>query len=301
FLGSGLDAFPAAWIPQLLAPTQDDTADFVSPHYVRAPHEGAITRSIVYPMFRAMYGWRVRQPASGEFAASARLQTHLLDQGFWDAEHAESGIDLWIASASATGGFRLAEAEFGPRPPGLRTVVPDLSDTIAQVVGALFADLEVHDAMWQRVRGSTAVPATGTPPATPLADPDLDPARLIDAFRLGYDGLRDVWAWIVPPRTMLYFKRLAAAGPETFRVEDDVWAGAIYDFAVAYRGRTMPRDHLLRALTPLYLGWLASFLLEMHGHSAADADGRIERLCATFEARKPYLVSRWRWPDRFRV
>jgi len=26
---------------------------------------------------------------------------------------------------------------------------------------------------------------------------------------------------------------------------------------------------------------------------------RIEALCLRFEAEKPYLIARWRWPDRF--
>jgi hypothetical protein len=26
---------------------------------------------------------------------------------------------------------------------------------------------------------------------------------------------------------------------------------------------------------------------------------RIERLALAYEAQKPYLISRWRWPDRF--
>jgi glucosylglycerate synthase len=26
---------------------------------------------------------------------------------------------------------------------------------------------------------------------------------------------------------------------------------------------------------------------------------RLERLCVAYENGKPYLLSRWRWPDRF--
>ena len=29
-------------------------------------------------------------------------------------------------------------------------------------------------------------------------------------------------------------------------------------------------------------------------------DARIDRLCTVFETQKPYLISRWRWPERFR-
>ena len=62
----------------------------------------------------------------------------------------------------------------------------------------------------------------------------------------------------------------------------------------------MPREHLLRSLTPLYSGWLASFARQMQGADATAVDERIERLCLAFETEKRYLISRWRWPERFR-
>jgi hypothetical protein len=79
----------------------------------------------------------------------------------------------------------------------------------------------------------------------------------------------------------------------------------VYDFALRHRLRTISRDHLLRSFTPLYLGWIASYALEIQtaGTGEADArgnaDSRIERLSKAFEESKSYLVSRWRWPDRF--
>jgi hypothetical protein len=73
----------------------------------------------------------------------------------------------------------------------------------------------------------------------------------------------------------------------------------VFDFALGYRLRTMNRDHLLRAFTPLYLAWAASFATEMQEARADEAERRLEALCLAFEAEKPYLISRWRWPDRF--
>ena len=63
--------------------------------------------------------------------------------------------------------------------------------------------------------------------------------------------------------------------------------------------RVISRTHLLGALTPLYLGWVASYALEVANCSAADAEQRLERLARAYEDGKPYLLSRWRWPDRF--
>jgi len=61
----------------------------------------------------------------------------------------------------------------------------------------------------------------------------------------------------------------------------------------------MPHEHLLGALTPLYLGWLASFVEQTRG--ALDIDHRLEQLGEAFEMKKPYLIAGWRWPERFRA
>jgi glucosylglycerate synthase len=63
----------------------------------------------------------------------------------------------------------------------------------------------------------------------------------------------------------------------------------------------LPRDHLLRSLVPLYSGWLASFILQVRDASLEAVDQRVEDLCAAFELQKPYLISRWRWPERLRT
>ena len=104
---------------------------------------------------------------------------------------------------------------------------------------------------------------------------------------------------VMPPATLLELKKMARLTEDDFRMSDDVWARIIYDFAVGYHMRIIDRAHLLRAMTPLYLGWVASFVLEMQNASFEDADERLERMCRAFEAQKRYLISRWRWPDRF--
>jgi hypothetical protein len=53
-------------------------------------------------------------------------------------------------------------------------------------------------------------------------------------------------------------------------------------------------------LTPLYSGWLASFVLQTSGASPQTVDAQLEQLCLAFEAEKRHLISRWRWPERLR-
>ncbi len=97
---------------------------------------------------------------------------------------------------------------------------------------------------------------------------------------------------MLPPQTLLGLKRLTTTAPASFAMTDALWVRIVYDFVLAHRLRTINRSHLLGSLTPLYLAWVASHLLQAK-------PGATEDLARAFEADKPYLVSRWRWPDRF--
>jgi hypothetical protein len=55
----------------------------------------------------------------------------------------------------------------------------------------------------------------------------------------------------------------------------------------------MDRDHLIKSMTPLYLGRTASFVLETQNSTAADVENKIELLCLEYENQKPYLMERW--------
>jgi hypothetical protein len=188
----------------------------------------------------------------------------------------------------------------GTRGSAPRVVPADLSTTLMQVVGALCDDLEHRADVWQRVRGSVGIPAFGTVPAAAPQAPALNIDGLIDSFRLGYRELREVWTWVLPPRTIVELRKLTEAGPDNFQFGDRFWASIVYDFALGYMLRVLPRDHLLRSLTPLYTGWLASFVLQMKSASLEQIEERVEQLCIGFELEKRYLISRWRWPERMR-
>src|SRR5262249_36100738 len=139
--------------------------------------------------------------------------------------------------------------------------------------------------------------------AMPAAVPDaplLDVEGLMQSFRLGYRELREIWTWILPPRSIVELRKLTESAPDRFQFDDHLWASIVYDFALGYALRVMPHDHLLRSLTPLYTGWLASFVLQMKGASPAQVEERVERLCVSFELEKRHLISRWRWPERLR-
>jgi len=109
----------------------------------------------------------------------------------------------------------------------------------------------------------------------------------------------EVWGVLLPPSTLVELRKLARQDAGSFRMPDDMWARIVFDFALAHRLRTISRDQMLRAMTPIYLGWVASYALQQEDSSPAAVEQRLERLCLAYENTKAYFVSRWRWPDRF--
>jgi len=82
----------------------------------------------------------------------------------------------------------------------------------------------------------------------------------------------------------------------TVHIPDDLWVHIVYDAAAAYHRQVLPREHLLKSLTPLYLGRTASFVFATQGLTSAEAEQTIDHLCRTFEQQKPYLLERWNEP-----
>jgi glucosylglycerate synthase len=291
-------AMPASMpLDALVRPILDDTADLVTPVYDRHPSSGAIVHGLVYPLFRAVYGARLRYPLSADLACGRPLIEAVIDHPIWETDAAQVGIDLWLAATAASGGFRLAQAHVGERVESRADL--DLGAILSQVVGFCCLDMERRAAHWQRVRGSRPVPTSGEPGPVPPAI-DLDVAALAESFRVASRELGDVWAEVLPPLAVLQWRRLATTPLEAFHVDEALWARTVYDFAMGHRLRVMTREHLIGSLAPLYLAWFASFVRDTRLLPPGQAEEAIERLCLAFETEKPYLVSQWRWPERFK-
>jgi len=77
-LDASMTSMGADWVAQLARPILDDQFDMVVPYFARHKLDGAISKGIVYPLTRALYGKRVRQPLGSVFALSGRLVERFL-------------------------------------------------------------------------------------------------------------------------------------------------------------------------------------------------------------------------------
>ena len=88
---SDLRSITPEWFELLLGPVLHDGFDYVSPLYSRHKYDGTITNAIVYPLVRALYGARIRQPIGGDFGFSGALAAHFLEHDVWDTDVARFG------------------------------------------------------------------------------------------------------------------------------------------------------------------------------------------------------------------
>lgn len=285
------------WLGTFLSPILEGGFDFVSPAYLRHKADAAITTGIVYPLTRALYGRRLRQPLGGELAMSLALARRLLADPDWRRDPANAGSDAWLVAKVLASDVRACQAWLGawPRPEGH---TEDVSQTLARVLGLVFREMERNAERWQRVAGSTPMDSLGSPGFLEGGhQPPVE--RFVGAFQLGERELQPVWSLVLSPAARLALRRAAALPVERFRIDDTTWARVVYDFAVAHFARLVERRQLALSMTPLYLGWVASFAAETSSLDAAATEARVEGLCQAFEREKRYLISRWRWPDSF--
>jgi hypothetical protein len=282
------------WVELLVRPILEGGYGYVAPYYLRHKYDGTLTNTIVYPLTRALYGWRLRQPIGGECGVSGDLVPHYLHDDLWAVDLAGSGTDVWMATKAMASGARVCQSFLGAKIKHPSGPEPDVSVILMEVVGAVFALMEVHEEVWVKVKESQPVKLFGFQYEVGVEPVPVMAERMITSFRQGLLDLEQVWRQILSREALEELVSLGAQGSRTFRIADDLWARLVYDAAVAYHRHVMPREHLLKAFTPLYWGYTATYVLETQALTSAEAEGRIEALCQAFEARKPYLIDRWR-------
>jgi hypothetical protein len=320
---SDLRSIVPEWIELLAGPILKGGYDFVAPLYARYKYDGTITNTVTYPLTRALYGHRIRQPIGGDFGVSGDLVRHYLELDDWTSDISKFGIDIWMTTSALAGGFAVCQTRLGakihdPKDPG-----SDLGPMFRQVVGTILRLAERYADQWLPIRGSHDVPAYGFERIIEPPPLEVNTLRLLSEFHAGSLTLADTWAGMLAPETAETVMELAADAGRlgdaarsrlglggdvssttattlemadavaAFHFPDDVWARVVYDLVVAARQPRAPIETMVAALVPIYFGRVGSFVIENRTVTTDQAEERVERQAREFELLKPYLVSRW--------
>ncbi len=142
------------------------------------------------------------------------------------------------------------------------------------------------------MRGSEPVSIFGFQFDVGLEPIPVSADRMVKAFQLGLSEFLPLWEDVVSKEVLARLKSMIPMDKE-LKFPDDLWVRTLYDFALAAHRKVMTHDHLLKSFTPLYLGRVASFILETQQSSHREVEEKIEGLCKLFEHEKHYLIERW--------
>jgi len=290
---SDLRSITPEWIQLLLAPALHEDFDYVCPLYSRHKYDGTITNAIVYPMVRSLFGKRVRQPIGGDFGFSGRLASHFLKYDVWGSDVARFGIDIWMTTTALSGDFRICQSYLGAKIHDAKDPGADLTSMLVQVTAALLAQIEAHADHCLAMDGSEPVPEFGFRYEVGLEPVPVNLKRMVEAFELGVREFDSIYAGFLGPDTRTGLAALIGQTPGEFHMPTDLWVHLVYEFAAAYHHRHLPPEHLLKSLTPLYLGRTASWVVQAAPFGAHEVEVELDALSARFEALKPHLRVRW--------
>jgi hypothetical protein len=280
------------WIDRLLRPVYREDFDLVTPLYRRHKFDGLLLRNLIYPMTRALYAKRLREPYAVEFAFSGRLGSHLLEQPVWDHGAGGVGTEMRVTLAAMAGGFRLGQTFLGTKQ-HLDRSSADLVLAMRQTVGTLFSSLEPNFQLWSTNHGTEPIPTFGAEHDLTVEPIRVNRRRLYQQFGSGVAELEPVLKSILSPQTLADVQSIAKLTEDDFRYSHELWVRTAYEFAASYYKSVINRDHIIQALAPLYRGKVYTFLLENRDASGEEVEANVEALCLTFERLKPYLLALW--------
>ena len=280
------------WLSKLLRPIYNEGFDLVTPTYRRHKFEGLLITNLLYPMIRALYGTRIREPYATELGFSGRLGGQFLGQNNWDDGTGQTGLELRLTLAAISGGCRICQSFLGEKDHVERRAA-DLIPALRQTVGTLFSALEADFPVWSAVAGSQPVPSNGPESEVGLEPLRINRKRLREMFSTGVAELASVFQSILAPSTLAELQRIAGLDEDDLRYPAELWVRTVYEFAVSYQKSVINRDHIIQALAPLFRGRAYTFLVENRDTSTNDVEKNIESLCLEFERLKPYLLEMW--------
>ncbi len=284
------------WIRHLGEPLFNDFS-YVAPLYVRHKYDGTITNGIAYPLSRALYGRRVRQPIGGDFGFSGDLARVYLENQAWDEATANFGIDIWMTTIALNQGVPICQSFMG-RPKVHRPKDPaaSLGPMFRQVIGTIFSLMHHFEDTWMRVKYSrpTAIYGFGLGEVEMPPKVDVDAKKLFEKFHAGFGEYQELWKEALYEDVYGKLMEIEGMKERVFTFPTDLWARILFDMGVAYRDGIREPDVLMESLIPLYYGRTFSFIKKTRRMSTQQAEEAIEEDCITFEMTKPYLIKRWK-------
>ncbi len=293
-LEADLTSLTPMWIQKLASPILNREYEYAIPAYARPLVEGAVNDILAYPLIRLLYHTEVREPMAGDFAVSGELAAKLHARDVWETDVARHGIDIWVTTIAINENLRMCQVPLSPKIENKREAAVAFDPGFVQSVGTLFRMMDIYRRRWAETRPVRVVPTCGEPPVVEsqkLAGA-ITVEMLNDAFHSGARRYRRLWRSTLAPNNLEQVWALVDKARGATQFGSELWARAVFDFAVVYNKGENDPDKVAAALLPLYYARIATILRET-GNKLDAVEKVVQAQAKTFEEQKPYLIHRW--------
>ncbi|MDR1309036.1 MAG: hypothetical protein LBL95_03940 [Deltaproteobacteria bacterium] len=297
-LDGDLASVKRTWIGRLAQPVLDGTAEYTAPVYHSLKYDTPVTNLFGYPLFRALFGRRLRQPFFTDRAFSQRLNESFLSHRDWPLGLPYSAYEMTMAILAINGKARICQSFMAT--PRLawqnRALDLDTGRVFQRVAYGLFSLVGHFPEVWQNSRRSRPTTVTGTElPPSVITPREVAPAEtflrkiseLVAAhgqlWHQAFDGRKD---WI--------FEKIVSESADSLNVSAGDWATICLRSIMAFhRLEDALRPDLLKALSAVFYARLLTWLQSGAGLSQPQMEARTEEECVIFEANRPVLLDGW--------
>ena len=269
---------------------------FVAPLYVRHKYDGTVANGIVYPLTRALYGRRVRQPIGGDFAFATSLADTYLKHSSWNERVEQFGVDIWLTTLAIYQGVPICQSFVGrPKSHQHEAHIVPTDPAFSQVLGTLLDLMIIFDDFWGRVKWSkpTAIYGFGMGEVEAPVPTEISQTELQQGFVEGFTLYQQIWESVLQNNIYNKLGEIRELPLAHFSFPSEIWAQILYSYSVAYKNAAVDREQLLQSLVPLFSGKTLSFVKKTERMSIQQAEEYIENECMIFEEAKPYLLNKW--------
>jgi glucosylglycerate synthase len=278
------------WLDSLLNPIFRDNCDFVAPLYARHRFDGLLTRNLLYPFSRVLFGKPMRELRASEFAFSGRLASECLNSAEWENEGVQSATETWMALTAMSDSFTCCQTFLGPKP---RSSSAAVVDVIREAVSGFFWCVESKENHWLSGGNPGELKTIGPDHQLTNEPVRVDRKKMFQLYRTGVAELSDMLSSILDAGTHAELVRLAALDETAFRFSNSLWVRTVYEFAAAYHRSIINRSHLVQALVPIYRGRVHSFLTVHRSDDPEAMEADLEDLCQEFGRQKSFFIEQW--------
>jgi hypothetical protein len=285
------------WVPRLLEPILKHGACYTSPIYSRQFFDLPVTFLLSYPMFRALFGRRLRNPNLGDAAFSGSLNEVFYNTTEWPDEDSYFSVEIATAAMAVNHGPVFQSFMGDPRVGKKRLLVDIfLGEEFYQILHTYYELMVLYPDYWQKSLRSRPTPILGTD-----LKPEILPPRQLasspSAFHNLIQGIslesQELWSRNFPDHMSL-LKEFQSAPLEKMEVSIEEWVSLIFEGAAKYRD--LPKEEgeaLTRSLIPAFFVRLLNFKNLISSLPQGQMASLIEDEAVVFEKMKPKLLEEW--------